>query len=279
MRIATVVLPLSATLVAAGVTALALEHRPPAAARDALPELVVAPMPIALPAPGPRTPAPYEAPVGGQYLANDLLLAQGDAPPLVFLLPADELTGYRYGWRMPRLAEAMAQELAAVLDDCPTKQCSRTEEARAALRVLLDADDHRDGPVRSRQWEHADDVTEHIRQLTTRRTAGAVALDVTCTCSSWTVGMRMWNDITTCDATLRERGRVLASYRPRRLTKPTKESTFDPIDAWDQRVSFGSGDDLVIETGWSYAGDNVSSPLVKTTVRGGPRWAPQITKL
>jgi len=111
-----------------------------------------------------------------------------------------------------------------------------------------------------------------MRSVAVRSHAGAVTIDVTCTCASSTVGMRMWNDITSCDAMLRERGRVLATYRPRVLARSNKESIDEPIEAWDQTVELPSGTVLVDETGWDYAGDNVTTPLRKTTPRTGPHW-------
>lgn len=220
-------------------------------------------------------PPKYAGPVGDQFLNEwtDLLIAKGDGPPLLLVLGKDELNG-RYGWHMPRVTRLMAQELASVLDDGCSGGCpAAAQAARTAVHAFTDEDNPTDDPARPRSWV-VDEAGYHtyMRSVAVRSRAGAVTLDVTCTCASATVGMRMWNDVTTCDATLREKGHVLATYRPRMLSKSNKESIEEPIDAWDQRVELPGGTTLVIETGWEYAGDNVTTPLRKTTVRTGPHW-------
>jgi hypothetical protein len=61
--------------------------------------------------------------------------------------------------------------------------------------------------------------------------------------------MRMWNDVTTCDATLRDHGRTIATYRPRAKLAATRESLLEPTGAYDQTVELPGGASLVTETG------------------------------
>lgn len=220
-------------------------------------------------------PPKYAGPVGDQFLgeSGDLLVAKGDGPPMLFVLGASELNG-RYGWRLPRVAHLMAQELASVLDDGCAAGCSpAAEAARTAAHAFVDDGSFDDGAARTRTWVQDDSgINTTMHRLTVRSRAAGITVDVTCTCASWTVGMRMWNDTTTCDATVREKGHVLATYRPRRLSRSNKESIEEPIDAWDQTVELPGGATLVTETGWDYNGNNVTTPLTKTTVRSGPHW-------
>jgi len=222
-----------------------------------------------------EAPPRYGGPVGDQFLSawSDLLIAKGEGPPMLFVLGARDLNG-RYGWRMPRVARLMAEELASVLDDGCASGCSRAAEtARTAAHGFVDDGDFDDGDAQTRAWVKDDDgIRTYMHRLTVRSRAAAITVDVTCTCASWTVGMRMWNDATTCDATLREKGHVLAIYRPRVRVSDTKESILEPTEAWDQTVELPGGATLVTETGWDYAGDNVNTPLKKTTPRTGPHW-------
>jgi hypothetical protein len=230
---------------------------------------VIKPPPVA------EAPPTYGGPVGDQFLGEwrDLLLAKGDGPPMLFVLPPHDLDG-RYSWRMPRVARLMTEELAAVLDDGCTQGCSpAAEAARTAAHGYVDDDGFTSDAARTRAWE-ADDagITTYMHRLTVHSRANTITVDVTCDCASWTVGMRMWNDVTACDAVLRDRGKVLATYQPRVRAMPDKESIVESIDAWDQIVTLPGGGMLVTETGWEYAGDNVRVPLTKTTVRTGPHW-------
>jgi hypothetical protein len=277
MRIAAVVLPVCTIAAAAALTAFQLHRKAPT--RRA-PAPAVAALAVAVPATPvikpPPAPPKYAAPVGGQFLTawSDLLLGEGDAPPLLFMLRSDDLDGYRYGWRMPRVAEAMASELTAVLDDACGSRCPpAADRARTAAHAFVDASDRTDDAAHTRAWDSdAEGISTHLRRIALRSRAGARSLDVVCTCASWTVGMRMWNDITTCDATLRDAHGVVAIYRPRVLARSNKESIEEPIDAYDQMVVLPGLGTLVTETGWDYAGDNVTTPLAKTTPRTGPHW-------
>jgi hypothetical protein len=223
----------------------------------------------------PAAPPKYGGPVGDQFLSDwsDLLLVKGDGPPMLFVLGATELNG-RYSWRMPRVAHLMAEELASVLDDGCAGGCSKAAEAaRAAAHDFVDQAIFDDGAAHTRTWVKDDaGMNMYMHELRVRSRSGTITVDVTCTCSSETVGMRMWNDLTWCDAVLRANGHVLATYKPRVLMTDTKESLLEPTDAWDQRVELPGGTTLVTETGWNYAGDNVDSPLKKTTARSGPHW-------
>lgn len=252
MRTAAVVIPICTIAAAAALTAFQLRCHPRAhMARP--PAVVTTPTPVVI-QPPPRAAAPpkYGEPVGDQFLGawRDLLLTTNDSPPLLFLLGASDLDGYRYGWRMPRVAHAMAEELAAVLDDGCAAGCSPiADAARTATHAFIDGD-ATDDPARTRSWDTDDaGITEHWHRLAIRSRVGALVLDVTCDCASETVGMRMWNDVTTCDATLRDHGRTIATYRPRVRMAETKESILEPTGAYDQTVELPGGASLVTETG------------------------------
>lgn len=268
MRIATVVLPVAATAGAAALLALQLRPRAPAPP----PRLAIVPVPVAVTAPAPLPPAParYEHPVGGQFLETDLLVT-GDHAPLLLERHDDEPDGFRYAWRYGALARAMASELAAVLDDaCPTG-CAHAAEARTALATWLDGDPAE--THRLLRWTtDADGVPTYTRRLTVHAAAGAIAVDVTCTSESYTYGMHGWNDATSCEATLRDGRRVLASYRPRQLAVYEHDAVRVPIDSFEQRVTLADGSELVTETGWDYQGDPDRPDRVRTGVRPGPRW-------
>lgn len=276
MRTAAVVIPVCAIAAAAALTVFQLRphhHEPPPAPTPASAVTIIKPPPTQ--AQPTQAPPKYAGPVGDQFLGewSDLLLAKGDGPPMLFVLAAHDLNG-RYGWRMPRVARLMAEELGSVLDDgCTTGCAPAAEAARTAVHAFVDDDFRADDAARTRAWDVDDaGIMTHMHRLAIRSHSGAVTLDVTCDCASWTVGMRMWNDTTACDATLREKGRVLATYQPRVRAMSDKESIEEPIDSYDQIVALPGGGMLVTETGWEYLGDNVSVPLTKTTVRTGPHW-------
>ena len=112
-----------------------------------------------------------------------------------------------------------------------------------------------------------------MRRLAVHAVTGNVAVDVTCTSRSYTVGMRMWNDVTTCDATLRDHGRVLATYRQRRMTVLEHHSVVTPVDAYEQTVDFAGGAELFATTGWDYEGDPDLPNCVRTApCKCGPVW-------
>jgi len=287
MRTAVVVVPVLTIAAAIGLTAYQL-HRSRAVARadrvsppecgvrrdDLPPAQRAAAVATIKPPPAKQAPPTYAAPVGGQFLTewNDLLIGKGDGPPMLFVLGAGDLNG-RYEWRMPRVARVMAEELAAVLDDGCTAGCSpAADAARTAAHAYLDGDVEV-GIAKTRAWDTDDaGITNHMHRLAMRSRAGAITVDVTCTCASWTVGMRMWNDVTACDATLRDKGRVLATYQPRVRAMSDKESIEEPMDSYDQIVALPGGAMLVTETGWEYSGDNVTTPARKTVPRTGPHW-------
>jgi hypothetical protein len=281
MRTAVVVIPVFTIAAAAGLTALDLRRsrHVPRADGASPPECGVAvaslPPPIIKPPPIAEAPPKYGGPVGDQFLGewSDLLLAKGDGPPMLFVLSPKDLNG-RYGWRMPRVARLMTEELVSVLDDGCAQGCSpAAEAARTAAREYLDDGAFTNGAARTRAWE-ADDagITTYRHRLAVHSRASSITVDVTCDCASWTVGMRMWNDVTTCDAVLRDSGTLLATYQPRVRSKSNKESLEESLDAWDQIVTLPGSGMLVTETGSEYAGDNVTVPLTKTTVRTGPHW-------
>ncbi len=244
---------------------------------------VAVPAPVVAVAPPPPPPPanPYAQPVGAYFerWGRDLALGTGDSPALLFLLDAAELRGARHGWRMPKLADELVRDLAAVLDAGCEKACSGSaQRARDIAHALAEAEDTRDTAPRTRRWQTIEDGfgTDH-RTITMRRVAGAFALDVSCRCTSWTVGMRMWNDLGTCDATLSEHGHVVATYVPRVLLAETKESTYVALDAYDQTVTLGDRHRLVIHSGYDYSGgvDFVAvteAPLQKRKPRGSLVW-------
>lgn len=267
MRIAIVVFPAAATAAAAALLALQLRPRAPVPA----PRVAVVPVPVAVVSPPshPRPHLKYEHPVGGQYLEADLLIT-GQHAPLLLERRDDELDAVRYAWRYEALARAMASELAAVIDDaCPTG-CDHAAAARTALATWLDGTARETHALRG--WTRDEGVTLYERQLTVHAATGPIVVDVTCRSESYTYGMRGWNDETTCDAVLRDRGRTLATYRPRQLAVYEHHAVLAATDAYEQRVSFADGAELLTETGWNYEGDPDLPDLVKTEVRRGPSW-------
>lgn len=282
MRSAIVVVPVCASLAAGALLGVQLRTRP------ANPTLVVAPLPIAVRAPagrasaahasdaratvpaGPRAPARYERPVGGDFLESNLLLAYADMPPAL-LEPHGGDDAFRYNWRYEALARALAKELAGVIDDACPAGCDASRQARGALQTWLDAGTVTETHALAR-WRSDDDIAPtYWRRLTVRATAARIAIEVACTASSDYLGMRTWNDAVTCDATLRDRGRVLARYKPRRLTVLDHHTWGHAIDRWEQEVTFAAAE-LVTTTGRDYEGDPDLPALVKTGVAEGPVW-------
>jgi hypothetical protein len=289
MRTAAVVIPIATIATAAGLTAYQLYSRRPPRVEPVAPRQPCVPVAAAIPAPPPSLPhAPppkYSVPVGNQFLGgwSDLLLAKHDGPHILFMLSAAELNDSRYGWYMPKVAQRMANELASVLDDGCTGGCSPgAEAARTAAHTFAD-NGPGDGATQTRAWVKEDETPRiHMHRLSVRSrwqqlgddgvAIDSIDVDVTCTCESWTIGMRMWNDVTTCDATLRDKGRVLATYRPRVALGSGKEISLFPLQAWDQTVVLPGGATLVTETGWNYTGDDAHTPRKRTTLRTGPHW-------
>jgi hypothetical protein len=216
-----------------------------------------------------------EAPLGGQFLGEQgawqkrLPAATGEGPPLLFMLSRAELASARWRWELPALARAMTEELAAVLDDGCHGCGVVARQARERLREILDAANLVEGAPRARSW-----VTDEGGYRTWHRSvgvsvsAGALTVDVDCICRSATVGMRVWNDVTTCDATLREHGRVLARYAPRVRLGEGKLSEVFPLAAFSQTVQFPGNGELLIESGFSYEGNGKTHPYAKAGVRG-----------
>jgi len=227
-------------------------------------------------------PPPYTAPVGDflQTWGKDLAVGTNDGPPLLFMLDSSELRSGRHAWKVPKIADLMARDLAAVLDEgCAQKCDAEAEHARTAAHALVDAEQPVDSPPTAKRWKTGDaDMTMFHRSFAMHRVAGKIAFDVTCRCDSETVGMRMWNDLGTCDAVLSERGRMIARYQPRVLLARTKMSTFVELDAYDQTVELASHETLVIASGYTYAGGvdfahMTDTPLTKATPRGSLTWA------
>lgn len=223
----------------------------------------------------PQGPQSYERPLGGQFLLSwAARFYQHDGPPLLFLLSSTELNSPRYRGQLSGLAEAMARELAAVLDEGCRQGCSpQVGLARSRLRELLAAEHRRDGPARLRRWQTDDEVPVDHRSIALAIGAAQISLDVACSCASSTIGMQMWNDITTCDASLLDRGLPVLRYAPRIVLVSGKHAVFRPLDAYYQTVSFPDGETLVIESGYSYSGDDVNQPRQRAEVRGKLRWS------
>lgn len=282
MIVATAVLAVILTLLATKSRSAESRGTP---ASDAAP-VAPAPAASALPVPSvasatPAMPPPpaYVRPVGNQYLGEwGRRLATGnDGPPRWFLLSAADLASNRYGWELPRLSEAMAEELGAVLDEgCRGHSCTaEIERARASVRTFVDDDlgTRTFGAPRVRRWTTDDDVHEEHRRIAITGRVDATTFDVECTCTSWTVGMRMWNDIAECEATLRDHGRTLLRYTPVTKRGSGKQVVFFPLDAYDQVVTLASGASLTIESGYAYEGDDVRTPAKRGAPRGAMRWA------
>jgi len=294
---AVVITPIFAILISAAVTGLvsrqgAAPRTPtvdprraavatPAVAREAAGTAGVA----ASPSPPPGPPAVrYEHPVGYELAMDSSFLERWgiplvighDGPPVLFLLSSAELNGERYGWEMPALAEAMARELSAVLDEGCRDGCStQAGQARARLQGLADTDARRDRPAQIRRWRAEDDGLPEVdhREITFRTAAGRISLDVVCRCVSQPLGMRMWNDFTVCDASLLDRGRLVLRYAPRVELASDRISELRALEAYRQTVSFPDGEQLIIESGYDYTGDDIDRPREKTEVRGSLRWS------
>lgn len=174
----------------------------------------------------------------------------------------------------------MAGDLAALLDEGCAQGCdAEADHARTVAHTLVDADQPVDSAPTARHWRTTDDETTMFhRTFAMHRVVGAIAFDVSCRCDSETVGMRMWNDLGTCDAVLTERGRTLARYQPRVQLARTKLSTFFALDAYDQTVELASHEQLVIASGYTYTGGvdfahMTDVPLAKAAPRGALTWS------
>jgi len=71
---------------------------------------------------------------------------------------------------------------------------------------------------------------------------------------------------------------MIARYQPRVLLAGTKMSTFVELDAYDQTVELASHQQLVIASGYTYAGGvdfarMTDTPLTKATPRGSLTWS------
>ena len=242
MRSAIVVLPVCASLAAGALLAFQLRTPP----RPAAPTVVIAPLPVVAAAAAP--PARYQRAVGGQFLDSNVLLAYPDMPPAL-LDPHTGDDAYRFEWRYQALAIALAREAAAVIDDaCPQGSCAQAHPARQTLESWLEAGeiDETHELVRSKTDDPV--APTYRRRLTMNAWAGAMTLHVECTATSDYLGMNGWNDAVTCDATLRDHGRRLLTYEPRRQTALDRGTWLVERDAWDQRVAFETAE-LVTHTG------------------------------
>ncbi|HTR56389.1 MAG TPA: hypothetical protein VMJ10_37200 [Kofleriaceae bacterium] len=282
-----IVAPLAVLGVAAGAVVGARLLTPRPSAQLVFVPVAVTPArshpPRARPAPAPAHA--YLGPVGDflPFLYDSIAPRGGDGPPVLFLLDRAELASYRYAWELPTMAKLAARDIAAVLaDGCKDTCPDDAQHVRDAAQELAgdgEAEPH-DGDPRVRRWQDDDvGVTTDHRVIALRRTAGPFALDLACSCDSWTVGMRMWNDMVTCDATISEHGKTLASYRPRVLTdNGGKEGVFTRLDAFDQTIELASGARLAIASGYNYSGgvdreQLTDVPLVKTQPRGALVWS------
>jgi hypothetical protein len=186
------------------------------------------------------------------------------------MLSRAQLASSRWSWELPAIAQAMAEELAAVLDEGCASGCGVVApNVRERLRAFLDASNTVEGAPHASNWI-TDEGGYHTwhRSFSIRVSAGPLAVDVDCKCNSETVGMRVWNDVTTCDATVRERGRVLARYLPRVSHGEGKLSESILLEAFSQTVQFPEGGELLIESGYNYEGDGKKRPYQKDGVRG-----------
>jgi hypothetical protein len=240
--------------------------------------LVIAGAPIATAkAKPPTAPAvQYEKPIGGQFLVewSPHLARHIDGPAVLFLLSAAELNSARYSWEMPSLAKSMAEELLAVLDEGCRAGCGpQVGPVRARLQELLDAQ-RQDGVPRTRRWQTGHDAPpiEDHRSIAIRTRAGQITLDVSCSCVSSTIGMRHYNDVTTCDASLLDRGRFVLRYAPRTDLASGKIALLSELDAYTQTVTFADGEALEIKSGYEYSGNGADTPRQKAGVRGSLRW-------
>jgi hypothetical protein len=226
--------------------------------------------------PAPVTPpSPYVQPVGNQYLGVwGQQMAANNETPRLFLLGKADLASNRHSWKVPMLAQAMTKELDAVLDEgCKGRSCNaEVEHARASLRAFVDDDALEYGAPRIRHWTTDDDIHEDHRQIDITGRAGSTTFDVRCTCTSSTVGMRMWNDIAACEGTLRDRGKILLRYAPTTESGSGKEAISVPLDAYDQTVTFASGAQLIIQSGYHYVGDDVTTRRTRGAPRGALSW-------
>jgi hypothetical protein len=222
----------------------------------------------------PKAPVKYSLPVGGYYLTqfNDRFGRSGDGPPALFLVGDAELAGARLGWVMPKLADSLINELVAVLDDaCQGRGCAAAVEA-ARTRVHEIGEWRSYGPAHAHHWTDMSEMPPVEHRSVAIRSAGAVTVEAVCTCQSWTIGMRMWNDEIDCVTTVRDHGRFVIRYAPKVLRGYGKEVESFNLDAYDQVASFPSGDDLVIESGFEYEHGSDARPVKTRQVRRGVRW-------
>jgi hypothetical protein len=249
----------------------------------------VGPDAVSSPPSRPGSPIPptvqYERPVGGEFFESwgKRLAIRHDGPPPLFLVSSAELNDERYGWEMRMLARTMAEELSAVLEKGCRNGCdAQAGRARVLLQELVEAEARRDSPAQTRHWKGDGDDSRPVdhREIAIRTSAGQVSLEVVCRCESVTIGMGMWNDVTTCDASLLDRGRRLLRYSPRLELGDDRTSLLVALDAYQQTVRFFDGEQLIIESGHDYTLKDPESwrrykvrELKKAGVRGSVRWS------
>jgi hypothetical protein len=199
--------------------------------------------------------------------------------PTLFLLSSADLSSRRYGWKMPALANAMARELSAVLDEgCRTGCGATVEHARTRLQQFLDFDQPHDDAPRTTRSRSNELGSSDLRTISIRSIAGAVSLEVTCRCESWTVGMRLWNDHATCDARLLDRGRSLLRYSPRVELGSDHQALDYLLEAYRQEVTLQDGTALVIKSGYNYSEPSAADlsnniPQRRLDVRRSTEWS------
>lgn len=225
--------------------------------------------------PAPKLPVKYSRPVGGHYLeqVHDRFGRGGDGPPALFLVGDAELAGARLGWVMPKLADSLIEELVAVLDDaCQGGGCAAVVEAARTRVHALAGEPGNYGPAHTRHWTDTGELPSVEHRSVAIRSAGAVTVEAVCTCQSWTIGMRMWNDEIDCATTVRDHGRFVIRYAPQVLRGSGKVAWLFDLDAYDQVATFPSGDDLVIESGFEYERGRDARFVKTQQVRRGVRW-------
>lgn len=252
------IVPIVAIVVGGAATMLLLRRTataPAIAPRIPVPTTVSTGPSVAVP-PSPAPVVHDAGPVGGDFLRSwaEKMPAASRETPRLFLLSRAELSSRRYGWEMPALATAMARELSAVLTEGCRTGCSATvEHARTRLQQFLDSDEPREDAPRTARSGSNELGSSDIRSISIRTVAGAVSTEVTCRCESWTLGMRLWNDLVTCDARLLDRGRSLLRYSPRFELESNRQALDYPLEAYRQEVTFEDGTALVIKSGYNYS--------------------------
>jgi hypothetical protein len=281
-RSAIVIVPIVAIVVGGSATVLLLGRAAPLSAiapRIPVPTTASSgPAVAALPSPADARAA---QPIGGAFLSSwaASMPATSKETPTLFLLSSADLSSRRYGWKMPALANAMARELSAVLDEgCRTGCGATVEHARTRLQQFLDFDQPHDDAPRTTRSRSNELGSSDLRTISIRSIAGAVSLEVTCRCESWTVGMRLWNDRVTCDARLLDRGRSLLRYSPRVELGSDHQALDYLLEAYRQEVTFQDGTALVIKSGYNYSEPSAADlsnniPQRRLDVRRSTEWS------